>query len=281
MFADEDSRSALRSRDAANALALSAIVISMRSAEQRRARAAANFQDCPFPWRFLDADAHASADPPYDPARTLRTTGRELSAAEIGCYRSHVRALTEFMESEATHLLVVEDDVWVDFSFDFNGLAAAMNLAAVDYVRLYSRRAPPAKQIADIGDRSLIRYRFECFGTQAYLVTPAGARRLLAALTPICREIDHVIDRFWEHGLLPYAIYPHPVIELTSPSSLPTRAPPPTRLHEWRRCARRAFDRVRALLDSTRHRVSDKAFAAALQGQSPDLSLWFDGDLTR
>ena len=116
----------------------------------------------------MDASDGTLGIPQYDEARCIAVMGRVLTRAEKGCYESHVKALREFLESgRESHLLVIEDDVMVDLDFTFDDLIAAMIEADIDYMRLYSRRAPPARHVQYCRNRWLIRYRWEPLGTQA------------------------------------------------------------------------------------------------------------------
>ncbi|WP_421855117.1 glycosyltransferase family 25 protein [Oricola sp.] len=53
----------------------------------------------------------------YDEGGALHRYGRTLAAGEIGCYLSHVDALKRFLESDAQHALVLEDDMRIDNGF--------------------------------------------------------------------------------------------------------------------------------------------------------------------
>lgn len=240
-------------------------VISMPKAAARRERVARNFAACTFPWRIMDASDGTLGIPPYDEQAGLRVMGRTLTRPEKGVYESHAKALRAFLESGSeSHLLVIEDDVYVDFEFTWDDLVRSMDEAGIDYMRLYSRRAPAARHVQYWRNRWLIRYRWEPLGTQAYLVSRAGAARLVEMLSPMRREIDQQFDRFWEHGLLPYTLFPHPVIELTAPTSFPVRNAPPSRLHHYRHRLGRLLDRGRSIAASFGHKAQDRRFAEAL-----------------
>lgn len=247
-------------------------VISMPTATARRERVTRSFAGCPYPWRIMDASDGTLGLPHYDVEGGLRVMGRTLTRPEIGVYESHAKALREFLESgRESHLLVIEDDVFVDFDFTWDDLIRSMDEAGIDYMRLYSRRAPAARHVQYWRNRWLIRYRWEPLGTQAYLVSRAGASRLVAMMSPLRREVDQQLDRFWEHGLLPYTLFPHPVIELTAATSFPVRNAPPTRLHHYRHRVMRLVDRVRSIAASFGHRAQDQRFADALLRRDAEL----------
>ena len=243
-------------------------VISLPDAARRRARVQRDFAASPFPWRFVDASDGSTTAVPYRPDLAVRLMGRELNRAEIGCFDSHYRALAEFAADGSGHLMVCEDDLWIDFGFPFGALADAMDSAGVGYLRLYARRAAGARHIAYWCDRWLVRYMWEPFGTQCYLVSVVGARALLAGLDRIARPIDNEFDRFWENGLPAYSFVPAPVLELSSPSSIVR--PPDAAATGGRRVAyraRRALDRAVSVAAGLRRTRLDARFAAALRAQ--------------
>ena len=244
-------------------------VISLTSAHERRAACRERFSSAPYPWSFVDASTGAQPLLPYDEARALSTKGRTLRPAEVGCFDSHVRVMAEFAQREdGDTLLVCEDDVVVDFSFDFDALTEAMHESGVDYVRLYARTAAPYRRIGEWGERTVVRYVRGPYGTQAYLITPKGCRRFLARTRRIEHPIDDELDRHWGGGLENYAIVPHPVLEYASPTSivrsgLEVRGPARIAFR-----ARRAIGALRAFAAEARYRERDKAFVVSLNAAS-------------
>jgi len=243
------------------------VVVSLKSAQERRDRLERHMGDSPFPWRFFDAsDGGSPTALPYRPDVAVRLNGRQLKRSEIGCFDSHYRVIAEFVEDPRTdYLMVCEDDLWMDFGFPFEAVARAMRKAGVGYFRFYARRAPGARHIAYWCDRWLVRYLWEPFGAQCYLVSAEGARRLLAPLTCIARPIDDEFDRFWENGLPPYSFVPAPVLELSSPSSI-VRSPDESRttLSHLAYRGRRLVDRLVSVSSGIRTTPLDRRFAAAL-----------------
>ncbi|SDO04487.1 glycosyl transferase, family 25 [Lutimaribacter pacificus] len=49
----------------------------------------------------------------YDEARAIAFYGRPLTGGEVGCFKSHVRAVQRFLQSDAGYALVVEDDMTI------------------------------------------------------------------------------------------------------------------------------------------------------------------------
>lgn len=255
----------LLERDPEVTIPLKAVIISMATAEARRERISHHFARCPFPWSFQDASDGSEEVLPYDPKLARRRMGRDLKPSEIGVFQSNIKVLRKFVEDGAGFLLVCEDDVFVDFEFDFQALMTAMTQADLDYMRLYSRRVSPARHLLFWRNRWLVRFFWEPFGMQAYLINAAGAARLLDRFKAISRPIDDELDRFWENGFPLYSLFPHPVLELSSPSSIlrtPTREP---RFDVLRYKLRRVVDRCIAVVRHGRFKTTDAKLVAALR----------------
>ena len=243
---------------------LELVIVSMPNATKRREGMVAHLEQCPYPWRFQDAGP-ASGFIKYDSAQAIRNIGREINAAERGCFESHVRAIKAFVENgQSEFLIVCEDDIRIDFTFPFPEMLLSMKQAGVEYMRLYSRIMSPARNIQFWRNRRLIRFMWEPYGTQCYVLSKAGARTLLEYLSVIIRPIDNQIDRFWENGLPVYAIFPYPVIELQSSSGILRQPETIGRLDRFRLKTRRLIDRIKAVSSALRINEQDRAFKAAL-----------------
>lgn len=198
-------------------------VISLLSASARREQIKRNLDaNRSIQWSFFDA---ATATTPTvltsDANRQRNRFGRALTAAEIGCFKSHFQVLQRFVDSSsADWVLVVEDDVLLDPLFDFND---AVRLAAdrdLGYLRLYAKKMVPFLQVEAIGARQLVRYLTDPYGAQAYLISRPAASRFLATIEGITLPIDDELGRFWKNGLIPYALFPFPVLESAAPSTI-------------------------------------------------------------
>jgi glycosyl transferase, family 25 len=224
----------------------------------------------PVPWSFFDARSGADPDLPYDLGRTLDLWGRELSRGEIGCFASHAALLREFAAADGPDwLLVLEDDVLLDRRFPLERLVALSRACGLTYVRLYSRYLTPFRHVAWFCGRQIVRFEGKPLGTQAYLISRAGAASFLASVSAIERPIDHEIDRAWANGLTCYALYPHPALEFSAESTVVKVDPSLDR--PWRDRARTFTWRVTERLRRERHnraaRESDRRIAAVIAGE--------------
>ena len=219
------------------------VAISLQTAVERRSKLRARLAPLGLAWSIRDASTEPPPDLPYHSRSAMIDTGRNLGASELGCFASHYLALRDFVRSsKSTHLMVIEDDVLLDPGFAFDGLPGLMSSAGIEYLRLYSRFLPRHRILAGLGSRLLVRFETPAYGTQAYVVSRHGAGRLIGFINRISRPIDDEFDRFWRHGLPGYALFPYPVLELESPTTVPK--PPPgigprtlwlRALHYWTR----------------------------------------------
>lgn len=137
-----------------------------------------------------------------------------LSNGEVGCYLSHLHFWQIVVERKLPHAIVLEDDVICSPTL----MRVANEIAALDLpfdaVRLSALqpiRGIPLLSLA--GGEKLILPNKHPSGTQGYLVSLAGARRLLAALAVPKAPIDDTLDRYWKYGLCVPVLSPSVVVE--------------------------------------------------------------------
>lgn len=220
-------------------------VISLAAATQRRAMVEHRMGTSGLAWRFFDAHTAADNPLPYDAERALTRRGYRLKPAEIGCFSSHVGCLRAYLEdpSAAEFLVVLEDDVLLDEHFDFSVLPELLQSLDIHYLKLFSRFITRCRYLGRIGARGLYRFVVPPYGTQAYVVSKAGAQSLLNALGRIERPIDDAMDRYWITGLPTYALFPYPALEsdlattvakgFSEPTPLTIRQALTLRAHVW------------------------------------------------
>lgn len=125
--------------------------------------------------------------------------GRTILPGEYGCYRSHLAALHQFLASSREAAIIVEDDVLLDRQLLGRAKAALDAAPSAEVIKLVNHRwngfMPRAKSASgDILGRCL-------FGPQGsaacYLVTRAGAERLVTSLKTMSLPWDVALERGW------------------------------------------------------------------------------------
>lgn len=143
-----------------------------------------------------------------------------LSNGEVGCYLSHVRFWQIVVERKLPHAIILEDDVICSASL----MRVATEIAALDLpwdaVRLSSLQPIRGIPLVTLsGGETLILPNKHPSGTQGYMVSLMGARRLLAAISVPKGPIDDTLDRYWKHGLCVPVLSPSVVVEDASLAS--------------------------------------------------------------
>jgi glycosyl transferase family 25 len=134
-----------------------------------------------------------------------------LKRGEIGCYGSHLSILAKVAVSDRPGL-VMEDDL--NLSPDFARLDALIAAAAPDwgFLRLSNAPKSPCRAVGAWPNGPIVQFWRVPNNTGAYLVSPAGAARFLAAYARRLRPLDEDLRREWEHGcpnygpLIPLAV---------------------------------------------------------------------------
>lgn len=134
-----------------------------------------------------------------------------LTPGEIGCFASHHRLWRECVAADRP-LLVLEDD----FRFAPGARGVIDRLPDIvrrfRYVRLAGSVPRARRPVEPLSDgRSVSLLTTGPHGTVAYALTPEAAALLLVNATTWWEPVDHYVDSFWIHGLLPFCIAPYPV----------------------------------------------------------------------
>jgi glycosyl transferase, family 25 len=205
-------------------------VINLKRAEERRKYITRQFADLKVPWSFFEA--HTSLANPalqYDEADYRHRFGEPMSSPQLAVWSSHYSVIQKFLlESQSDYLVVFEDDVIFDIAFPLRKLVALCQERQFHYVRLFGMINADAVNLNCFFDRWIIRYKSGPCGAQAYLLSKEGARRMVDTLRLVDCPVDVAMDRFWKTRLPIYSVFPYPVIERFSPSTIPipdARAP--------------------------------------------------------
>ena len=198
------------------------LVISLDDAAERRAGFADRARATALPWKFFDAHRELGPGLTYHPDEAVVAKGRPLMPGELGCYSSHYHAWQALLDSRAAQMIVLEDDTIVDWTFLEKLAALDFSARGVSYLRLFARR-PCAFRLhgkAIEPQRYLVEYAGYAHGTQGYVITRAGAERFVGHCRRVRRPVDIELDRAWDHGVPCLAVFPFPLTEISTGSTI-------------------------------------------------------------
>jgi glycosyl transferase, family 25 len=197
-------------------------IISLEDSQDRRAAMCAQMEKLTgLEWSFFDACTTLPDFLSHDSTQARKLLRRDMSKGELGCFASHA-TLWHWFASSCTHdfMIVLEDDVILDPVF-FQNIEQLMSaLPDVDYLRFYAKAPVPATPLKFLMGRHIIRYTGVAFGTQAYIMRKAAAKKLLESITIVTRPIDDEMDRYWVHDVPNIGVFPFPVMEISSLSTI-------------------------------------------------------------
>ena len=133
----------------------------------------------------------------YDDAHAQRYMGRSMTGGEIGCYESHRRALSAFVESQEPMAIVFEDDI----TFEPNAKDILHQLldwlASTDLdwhaVNIGARRPKITTPVAQIGTHQLVRAHYFPMLAHAMIWSRAGAEAYLDAAKDLFCPADNMM----------------------------------------------------------------------------------------
>ena len=193
-------------------------VISLARAEERRENMRRQLDALGMGYEIVDGVDGAKLAPEESPRRVRPVKfkmvyGREMTKGEIGCFLSHCAVLERVAESGVECALILEDDAVL--SDDLPNIVKRVNECEWhwDAVLLSAakRRALDAFLCDLGGGRRLVRYQRKPSTATAYMVRPAGAKKLLAHCAEMWAGIDHMYSEYWNHGAAFYHVDPPPV----------------------------------------------------------------------
>jgi glycosyl transferase family 25 len=187
--------------------------------------------------------------------------GGALRAAELGCYSSHYTIWRDFLASAHDQLVVLEDDVVVDWGYLEFLAGHDFEQMGIRYLRLCATRPSTFRHIATQFlefSHDLIQFHGYVWGAQGYLLTRAGAARFVSHFRRVRRALDTEMDRAWDHGVANLAVFPFPLFGRLGRSSIGASRYDPQPLPlgvRVRRLPHQAYERVRRMIgDRHTHR---------------------------
>lgn len=193
---------------------LAAYVINLPRSVARRERTERQLQAMDLPFTLFTAvdgrAERARLAPDLDEAAFRRNVGRGVLPGEMGVYHSHLAVWRAFLAGPAEVALVMEDDVIFHPEFRAALDAALSVRGSWDFLKLNRIRAKQPIPQGRVGDWVLNAYLGPATGLGAYLITRDLASRLLPAMLPITRPIDHELDRIHIHDFRHFGMEPFP-----------------------------------------------------------------------
>lgn len=166
-------------------------------------------------WADLPATAQSAL---YSEALNRQQYYKPLVAGEKGCYASHLAAWQKLLDSDAPALIVLEDDIRLDPQFLEVTEAIAQLTAPWDMIKLMGRAQEKIRSRHPLtAGTALVEYRRVPSMTAGYVISRAGAAKLLAARRPFGRPIDVDLRFWWECDLRILGVVP-PVVLLDDTS---------------------------------------------------------------
>lgn len=215
-------------------MSLTTLLINLDRAPDRLRRMDRQLQALGIDYRRVAAVEGADLREPireFDAMAYRIRVGKQPNKNEIGCYLSHLHAMRTFLEGDATHALILEDDAVLpgDFKALLDEVLAAS--AHWDILRLSSSRAGRYLQLRDLaaGRRLVINTRV-LKNTAGYLISRLAAQRCLESLLPMRRPYDVALDRDWTMGLRSACVVPFPI----ESGEVAGQIPQSSRIQLWR-----------------------------------------------
>jgi glycosyl transferase family 25 len=174
-------------------------------------------------WAFFPAHTCTTEPLRYDDRFAIRRWGRSLSPSEIGCYASHFKLWEWLANSDYDQAIIFEDDAIVDWAVIEQIYINRFDDYGINLLRLhtlYPFHWRIVKYRIFSSQTHLVRTIGWAFGTTAYLITKTAARTLVSSYSIVAAPVDWVLGRYWEHRIIGYCMFPFPVIERLSPSTI-------------------------------------------------------------
>lgn len=150
-----------------------------------------------------------------------------LTINEIACYQSHLIALKSFLDSDATHAMILEDD----FAFVENPLPCLHSLMEIDdwdIVKLYNWKKRSMKKFfasfvtEEQTSFSLFFNASTAICNTAQIFSRSGAEKFLSKKNHLIRPVDVELKHYWEQNLRIKSLCPPIVTEHKETQSLST-----------------------------------------------------------
>lgn len=159
----------------------------------------------------------------YDRLKHHRLTGKQTNLREIGCYLSHLKALRQFLQTDDSYALVLEDDAILPLNITEIIHSADQFSKHWDVLRLSSSRDGKYLVFGNLDTGHRIAFNTKVLkSAAAYLINQKAARLCLEKMLPLYLPYDVALDRDWDFGFRTACVTPFPVkVEREMESQIP------------------------------------------------------------
>ena len=179
--------------------------------------------------------------PSVDATAFKRNTARAVRGGDIGCYMSHLRAMTWFLQSSAEFAVVMEDDAILnaDTVAVVDALTAPNAPRDWDMVKLAAEHRLNAFHLRPVFRRYWLAVNYtRQTSAVIYVVNRRAAEIFERQLLPMVAPYDFAFDRGWALGLRTRVISPLVAGYGLQPSQIETAASPKVKSRGWHRVTR-------------------------------------------
>lgn len=185
----------------------------------RRRSAAAQMKAIGWPFAMVEGcvASDEQIDALYSAPLNRWRTKRPLALGEVAIYASHRRALRTFLDSDAKHGLILEDDFGFVEPERFAARIEALLSTSIawDVIKLFDFQPRGVARRRPAGDIHIVHYVSPTAGMVGYLVSREGAGKLLSRQS-VFRQIDEDTKYYWELDLRVYSTEPNLVREISA-----------------------------------------------------------------
>lgn len=189
------------------------VVISLKRSTARRSRVERELADTGLDFAFLEATDSAQADFQHaersNAALTKKRKGYVLTAGELACFSSHLRAWERCVEANE-RFLILEDNVELSHTVPADAIRQLIAaIPSIEYVKLAALSRRRSRRCSILSDtHTLVRYTRGTCGTSAYLISPEGARKLIAGADEFLESVDDYMEKPWRHQVIAHSVHP-------------------------------------------------------------------------
>jgi glycosyl transferase family 25 len=135
--------------------------------------------------------------------------GKTSLPGELGCYLSHVEAISEFLKSDNLFAVILEDDAIIENGFVQVLQHLAHNSKQWDMVKLSGVHSGTPASVQRINEYHRLSVMFsKCTGSSAYMINRHAAQSYIDKLLPMTLPYDHEFDKGWSYNIKVRAVTP-------------------------------------------------------------------------